>query len=864
VLSPYLDDALAMSGESRAAWLAALSARDAALASELTSLLDEHDSLQNSEFLDPAGLVIRAAADPPSMEGQVIGAYRLLSLIGQGGMGSVWLAERCDGRFEGRAAVKLLNIALIGRAVAERFQREGNFLAKVTHSHIARLIDAGVSTTGQPYLVLEHVDGQPIDVYCDEHHLGIEARITLFLDVLEAVAHAHANLIVHRDIKPANVLVSVRGDVKLLDFGIAKLIDDDARRDGSGSSAASGLTQEAGAALTPQYASPEQLAEGHVTTATDVYALGVLLYVVLTGQHPVGAAALQSPLTLMRAIVEVEPRRMSDVVAGGVPASDELTSQAERRGTTVSRLRRTLRGDLDTIVGKALKKNPAERYVSVSALADDLRRYLHHEPISARADTPWYRAARFTRRHIRGVTATAAALVTLVSVTAFYTTRLATERNRAQREAAKAARVSEALSGLLRGADPIANRATPDGFTVTGLLDNATDRVEKELADQPDAQAEIFTIIGRMYRRIGMYDKAQLLLERALASGRAAFGPEHASVAQTLTDLGALAAEKGDYKTAAASLESALTIRRRLYGNENTNVADTLAELGRIYQDQGLNTRAEPLHREALAIRRKVLGDAHGETAVSLSDLASVLRLNGDLDGAEALLRQSLEIHRKTRGEAHAMTATTLHDLGLILGAKGDRTAAESTFRHAMDVHRKALGENHPLVAVTLNSLSRVLREEGRYDEAADALQSALNIARPTLGPDHQLIAIYTINLGSIQLARGDPKSAEALIREGLRIRRLSPQTVPNRRRIRPDDDWTIGATESLLGASLTALSRFSEAEAVLLDARRDLEALSPPRRTDVQATIVRLVDLYSAWGKPAQAARYRSLLAAS
>jgi serine/threonine-protein kinase len=850
-----------MTDDRRADWLAAISANDAALASELHSLLAEHESLQHSRFLEDAVSVVQPDGEIPSMEGQTIGAYRLLSLIGQGGMGSVWLAERCDGRFEGRAAVKLLNIALVGRAVEERFRREGDFLAKVTHSHIARLIDAGVSTAGQPYLVLEHVDGQPIDRYCDEKGLGIDARLTLFLDVLEAVAHAHANLIVHRDIKPANVLVSVKGEVKLLDFGIAKLLDDDARWGGSGAAGVDALTQEAGAALTPQYAAPEQLAGRQVTTATDVYALGVLLYVVLSGQHPAGDA-VESPHTLIRAIVEVEPRRMSDAVVGGAQTAEQLTRHAARRATTVTRLNRALRGDLDTIVAKALKKNASERYVSVSALADDLRRYLHQEPISARADKRWYRAARFVRRHVRAVAAVAAGALVLVAVTAFYTNRLATARDRAQREAAKAARVSEALSGLLRGADPIANRATPDGFTVTGLLDTATDRVEKELADQPDAQAEIFTIIGRMYRRVGMYDKAQHLLERALISGRAAFGPEHASVAQTLNDLGALAAEKGDYQTAAESLESALTIRRRIYGAEHTSVADTLAELGRIYQDQGLNARAEPLHREALGIRRKRLGDAHGETAVSLSDLASVLRLNGDLEGAEALLRQSLAVHRATRGDAHAMTATTLHDLALIVGAKGDPASAESMFRKVMDTHRKALGDSHPLVAVTLNSLSRVLHDQGRYDDAAAALELALNIARPALGSEHQLIAIYTINFGSVQLARGKPEAAEPLIREGLRIRLRSPEMVPNRRRILPEDDWSIAATKSLLGASLIALKRYGEAEAVLLEARRDLDVQPSPPRRDIRMTVSRLFDLYTVWGKPDEAARYRALLA--
>jgi serine/threonine protein kinase/Tfp pilus assembly protein PilF len=859
-LSPHLDEALSLSGAERADWLAALRARDTALADDLAQLLAEHDNLQQSHYLEGGVTLARDAMDAPSLEGQIVGAYRLISLIGQGGMGSVWLAERCDGRFEGRAAVKLLNLALVGRSGEERFQREGDFLARVTHPHIARLFDAGMTAGGQPYLVLEHVNGQPIDRYCDDQGLGLEARIRLFLDVLAAVAHAHANLIVHRDIKPANVLVSVDGHVKLLDFGIAKLLKDDALWSGSGATEASALTREAGAPLTPEFAAPEQLARGQVTTATDVYALGVLLYLLLTGQHPVGTA-VQSPVTLIRAIVEEEPRRMSDSVVGPGEPPEALAHHAARCGTSPGRLRRALQGDLDTIVAKALKKNALERYPSVTALADDLRRSLRHEPISARPDTLRDRAARFVRRRFRAVAAAAVAILMLGGLTVFYTTRLAIERDRAQREAEKAAKVSEALTGLLMGADPIANRATADGLTARGLLDAASARVEQELVDLPEAQAEIFTVIGRMYRRLGMYDKAQHLLERALASGRAAFGPEHPSVAQTLNDLGGLAAEKGDYKMAAESLEAALSVRRAIYGPAHTNVADTLAELGRIYQDQGLNARAEPIHREALAIRRNALGDEHGETAVSYSDLASVLRLNGDLDGAEALLRQSLDVNRKTRGEGHAMTATTMHDAALVTAARGDRGAAERSFRTVMDIHRKALGDSHPLVAVTLNSLSRVLRDQGRHDEAAASLQAALDIARPALGHDHQLIAIYSINLGAVQLARGQPGAAEPLLRDGLRIRLLAPTLVPNRRRILPEDDWSVAATRSLLGAALTALARYDEAETVLLEAIRDLDATTPPPRRDLDATIARLVDLYRAWGRPDKAAQYQARL---
>jgi eukaryotic-like serine/threonine-protein kinase len=858
-LSPYLDEALELPTADRAEWLASICTRDAGLAVDLQTLLAEHDRVHDSRFLEQSVPVTSRTALTQSLAGQTIGAYRLMSLIGQGGMGSVWLAERCDGRFEGQVAVKLLNMALMGRVGEERFRREGTILARLTHPHIARLIDAGVTPTGQPYLILEHVAGVSVDRYCDEHVLGIEARVRLFLDVLDAVVHAHANLIVHRDIKPPNVLVSDDGRVKLLDFGIAKLLDGDDEV-GAVGGGMNTLTREAGAALTPEYAAPEQVTGGPVTTATDVYALGVLLYVLLTGQHPAGAA-VQSPATLINAIVDTEPKRVSEAVVSHTESPEALMNHAARCGMTSSRLRRFLRGGLDTIVAKALKKNPTERYGSVTALADDLSRFLRHEPISARPETLTYRTGRFVRRNARGVAMAAAVALLLSGSTAFYTSRLARERDRAQREAAKATKVSELMVGLLTGADPIANRATGEGPTVRGLLDGGAEQVQRELVDQPDVQAEILTVLGRVYRRLGVFDKAQRLLEQALTVGRTAYGAEHVRVAQTLNDLGVLLTDKGDYAAAARILEQAVSMRRKLLGPEHADVAVTLVELGRVYQDQGFNQRADPLLRESLAIRRRVLGEEHRETAVSLNAVASVLRLNGDLSGAESLLRQSLELNRRTRGEYHANTGTSLHDLGVIAASRGDYASAESLFRQALVTHRRALGDTHPIVATTLNSLSRVLAEQRRYDEAAAALQSALDIARPALGRDHQLVAIYTINLASVQLARRDPAAAEALIREGLRIRALAPGLVPNRRRTFLEDDWSVGATKSLLGAALVALDRFSEAETVLLDALHELKATPSASRRDVTNTATRLIQLYEAWGTPDRAAKYRVLL---
>ncbi len=311
-------------------------------------------------------------------------------------MGSVWLARRNDGRFERQVALKFLNIALLGKEGEDRFKREGKILALLAHRHIAELIDAGVTAAGQPYLVLEYVDGDQIDRYCDQRQLDLHTRIRLFLQVLDAVAAAHANLIVHRDLKPSNVLVRKDGDVKLLDFGIAKLIE--AENDPERQTAFT----IGGTALTPEYAAPEQLKGEAITVSTDVYALGVLLYLLLTGRHP-SAEGQSSPAELVKTIVESEPLRPSDAVAMAVTGADDSAARALLRSASVEKLRRVLRGDLDTILAKALKKDPRERYASVGAFADDLRRYLKCEPIKARPDTLMYRAGKFARRHRAGL-----------------------------------------------------------------------------------------------------------------------------------------------------------------------------------------------------------------------------------------------------------------------------------------------------------------------------------------------------------------------------------------------------------------------------------------------------------------------------
>ncbi len=414
--SVHLDEALELTEDQRSQWMATLRQRDPALADDVRALLEDYEAVRRNGFLEgdlafgPRASAKDAVDGPSALAGRTLGAYRLVSPIGHGGMGVVWLGERCDGQFEGRAAVKLLDIRF-GRSEA-RFRREANILARVTHPNIAHLIDAGVSPDGQPYLVLELVEGQPIDQYCDDRRLDLRSRLVLFLDVLGAVAHAHAHRIVHRDIKPPNVLVRTDGHVKLLDFGIAKLLEGEGQP-----STTSTVTLEQGAALTPAYAAPEQVRGGPVTPATDVYALGVLLYLLITGQHPCGEDA--SPADLMKAIVDVDaPLPSAAVVTEKGPGPDPVT-RAENRATTPGHLQRLLKGDLDIIVAKALKKDPLERYVSVEELADDLRRHLASEPIRARRDSLGRRTVRFARRHAALAAASAVVVLALAGVAGY-------------------------------------------------------------------------------------------------------------------------------------------------------------------------------------------------------------------------------------------------------------------------------------------------------------------------------------------------------------------------------------------------------------------------------------------------------------
>lgn len=609
-LSPMLDELLDLSHAERDERLARLRLEDPQAAEQLGRMLARARELQSQGFLsepvvaqwqEALASVPEESAPPPDLSGQSIGPYVLERQLGQGGMGSVWLARRADGRFEGQVAVKFLMAGLFGRGDAGRFAREGEILARLSHPHIARLLDAGVHQGQQPYLVLEYVDGLPIDVYCRQQQLSIEVRVRLFLDVLAAVAHAHARLILHRDLKPSNILVTGDGDVKLLDFGIAKLLADATQA--SQGAAATELTQRAGSAFTPQFAAPEQVQQADVTTATDVYALGVLLFLLLGGSHPT-ADDTQTQLDRLKAVVDHVPKRLSDVAA-------------RQQDTVIAGQSRRLRGDLDTIVAKALKKSPAERYVNAQALADELQRWLHHEPIQAHPDSRLYVLSRFVQRHQWAVALSSLAGLTLVALTVFSTWQ-AHRAAEAEREAqAKRQEAEETLSFMLG-----------------------------ELADKlrPIGRLELLDSIG---------GKALALLDSA---GREPGAAERLQRAKALTVVAEVRVAKRDLDGALEPLRLASQLLQadppdvRLREDWRKAQGAAAFWIGEVHHQRRELDQAQQAWEQYLDIGRRWREEAPGsvdamvEQSYAQSSLGALQLSAGRLEAAEAAFRESLAL----------------------------------------------------------------------------------------------------------------------------------------------------------------------------------------------------------------------------
>jgi tetratricopeptide (TPR) repeat protein/tRNA A-37 threonylcarbamoyl transferase component Bud32 len=665
--------------------------------------------------------------------GQRLGPYRVLSIIGRGGMGLVYLAERADGKFEQRVAIKVLQSDVDLPLLSDRTQQECRILASLEHPNIARVLDADVSSDGLPYFVMEYVEGHPIDRYCERHHLSLRNRLRLLLPLCDALHLAHQKLIVHRDLKPDNILVTEQGVPKLLDFGIAKVLDE----------VPLSPQNTATRVLTPEYASPEQARGEPVTTATDIYSLGGVLYKLLTGSSP-HQTKNKNPMEMVRAICEEEVRRPSE-------------------------LRRELAGDLDSILLKALHTDPQERYRSVDQFAADLESWLRGRPVLAVPPSLGYRARKFIRRH-RVVLATASVVALALFAAAVVSVRAGI---RANRETAVAEAVNEFLQNDLlaqAGASAQSGPSTkPDpDLKVRTALDRAAERIEGKFAKQPEVEASIRDTMGLTYMDLGLYPEARKQLERALELRRRALGAEDAKTLETMSRLGRVAAQQGRYAEAELLESRAFEAQRRRLGPEHPDTLTYAYNLAAVYQNEGKPAPAEALFAETLDIQKRVLGPEHPATLNSMDGLASEYIAENKYAQSEALLIQTLEIQKRTLGPEHPSTLLTLSNLGVAYEGEGKYAQAEAVDIQTLEIRKHVLGPEHPETLGSINNLAVVYDDERKYAQAEALYTDVLEVRKRVVGPDSEDAAETVYNLACLAAQRGDKDRAMALLSQSV------------------------------------------------------------------------------------------------
>lgn len=878
----------------RPEFIARACGRNADLRAEVESLLAAHrragDFLRTPVVPGSSASASEApAAGATGAErwiGRPIGSYRVVDVLGAGGMGAVLLAERADEQFQKRVAIKVIRAGMATDDVLRRFQHERQVLAQLDHPNIARLVDGGATDDGLPYLVMDCVEGLPIDRYCAQQRLSVTDRLRLFRRVCAPVQYAHQHLVVHRDLKPGNILITPEGEPRLLDFGIAKVLDP--------ATAAAGpqTTAPALRLLTPRYASPEQLRGQAVTTASDVYSLGVILYELLTGLRPFSGDT-DSAQELERLLNTQEPTRPSTAVrraaqdrpTGRGAVSPTAAPAAGPPDTDGRRLSRRLSGDLDNIVLMALRREPQRRYASVAQLAEDIRRHLDGLPVAARADTFGYRVATFARRHAAAVAAAAILGVGLLAATIVSTrmyiradgARLAAERAEAQAEAQRAIaeQINTFLQDMLASPDPV--RAGPNVLVRT-LLDTAAGRIPaSDLAGkQPAIEAAIRATLGNTYRALGLHDAAEPHLVRAVElrrAARVAGGASPLELAASVVDLAALrhaqaqfdAAEtlyrealalrtdypaagaprladirsslaalhsvRGEFDAAESLFRAALDECQRDLGPDDPRVATGLDHLGTLLHRRGEHAAAEPLLRRALDIRVAAFGPEHSDVLNSLSSLALVVRDRGDDAAAEQLLVEAVRVARKVVGDDHPTLALTLNNLAVLHLRRGNPDAAEAPIREALAIRRERLGPQHPEVAATLNSLAALLKARGALDEAGERYQEALAIYRQAFSDDHPETVTVMNNLAALLFARDDLAGAARLFRDALGARR----------RILPAHHPDLPISMNNLAVVLIDLRAGAEAAELLREAVALQRQILPPEHPNLAGSLVNL-----------------------
>ena len=826
------DEALDRPPGEREAFLARACAGDPELRREVERLLDA-DAQSHTTFLEkPVGEMLGLVPGDGKEIGR-LGPYRLLRRLGGGGMGDVFLARREDEHYQQEVAIKILRSGLQGTEARHRFLVERQILARLEHPNIARLYDGGSTEDGRPYLVMELVDGLPVDEYCNRGQLPVDRRLDLFRRICGAVQHAHQSLLVHRDLKPGNILVTAEGEPKLLDFGIAKRLE-------RGASTEPDLTETGSRVMTPSYASPEQVRGEPITTASDVYSLGVILYGLLAGRGPYRNAPGGLPHEIERAICEEEPERPSlALFRPGPPSPEEI---AAARGTRPQGLRRRLQGDLDNVALMALRKEPERRYGSAAQLSRDLESHLQSLPVVARPDTFPYRARKFLRRHRAGAAAAAVMLILAV----LFVAGLIVQGRRVARERDKARYALGFLVDTFKDADPYHTRG--ERLSADEILSRGAERVTRDLAGQPDVQAALMDAIGEVELGLGRYDRARPLLEKGLALREGAFGAQSLEVAESLEHLGGLAQGRAQGRAsldgAEELLRRSLAIKRRRLGKGDLGLARTLNALGSLLTARGRAPEAEKLHREALAVAFKAEGSAGPAVAESFLDLCKAKLAQGNFVAAERLSRQALTVERRILSPRDPRFLRVQTEVGEVVTAAGKPKEAEKLLRASLAAQRELLGEEHPDVTVTLAALATALRRQERWSEAEAIDREALGRARAQLGPSHWLLETVLAGLGSAVDAQGRPAEALPLYQEALAIRRrnLGPES--------PE----VGRLLLLVAGVHRELREYPEA---LRFAQEGLALLEKSGDPDLVLALREVGREYREQGRPAQAEPY-------
>jgi serine/threonine protein kinase len=886
-LSEHLDQALDLPEDSRAAWLDALALKDPAMAQRIAHAFALRAQAGFSGFLSGPSSIVIDQDSAATLTGRPIGPYVIETEIGRGGMGSVWRARRADGRYQGSVAIKFVHASWMGGAAEQRFRIEGNLLGRLDHPHIARLLDAGVLDGTQPYLILEYVEGEPIDAYCERSGLDAESCVKLFIDALDAVAHAHSHLIVHRDIKPANIFVTHTGAVKLLDFGIAKLLDDDSGR---------ALTRSGAIALTPQYAAPEQLLGQPVSTATDVYALGLVLYVLLTGSHAIAVESPSNAAYIQAALTEIPPQASTVARRPAIPG-------------------RALEGDLNNILHKALKKEPGERYASVGAFSDDLQRYLTHQPVHARADTLGYRTQKFVRRHRGGVTA---ALLSFIAIIigflgmAWQAHRADVNAARALQQLSYAEASNEFLSFLLE-------QGSDKPFTTPELLARGVTIVKGQFKDDPATRARLLLTLADLYAEVEDKSQAHDLFVAAQTAARSV--QDAALIADIDCSLAVEYADENEFEKSQTLLNATV---RRVQGTPDIDravLADCLDKRAQVLRGRGDAAASLADAEAALA----ALGRPRaGQLTLALNIRTEMASANAFLGNGAAAVREYEraidDLTQMGRGQTD-FAVTLLNSLGVILSKSGQWLRAAQVYEHGLAISRSVSG-GAEISPMTVVNYAKLLVDLGRGPEALPQFDAAMvaakhrgdvngvqmvdllsapayceignldecgvrlirsgDLLRKQLPPGHSTLGTLETEEAQLAIARGDFRTAKSHLRQALQIFASAGERNPNELRalaLQTEVDLSLGDvaaaaehSDLAVAKSRAALGGFSSSAwlgRALLVQSKVLRARNNP--VEAKTKLIQAIAMLEAsigdaapWTKAARAEFARLLIAAT